>query len=205
MRKVGVIVSLTVLFGIIIVLNSSIFISNPTGSSVVDAIQKSGRNVTKVVYTEEVKGGVVVFFKKSIGNGGESIASGYVKKTLWGWEWNYGGEHTDSASEGFSVQYFPSTKGTPFPLIFGEIKDQQIKHINVSETDSANVKEAKIVGKGTDLIWFAFLDKSEGPNFIITGISDEGKTLYSKNINTDSKSSTKTVPRNSKVSKNAIE
>ncbi len=149
MRKVGFIIGLIVLFGFIIALNSSIFTSSPTGNTIVDAIEKTGRNVTKVVYSEEVKGGVVVFFKKSDDNEGESIAAGYVKKTLWGWEWSWGGEHSGATLEGFSTQYFPYTKGTPFPLLFGEIKDQKIKHVKISKKDSTNVKEAEIVGEGT--------------------------------------------------------
>ncbi|WP_052304311.1 hypothetical protein [Desulfosporosinus orientis] len=198
MRKFGVIIGLIVILGFfIITLNSSIFTSNPTGNTVVDAIEKTGRNVTKVVYSEGVKGGVVVFFKKSTGNVGESVAAGYVKKTLWGWEWSWGGEHTDGASEGFSSQYFPYAKGTPFPLLFGEIKDPLIKYIKVSEKDSTNVREAKIVGKGTELLWFTFLNKTEGPDFTITGLSGEGTILYSQSINTDRKSSAQTVPRNS--------
>lgn len=115
-------IGLIVLFGFIVALNSSIFADNPTGDTIVDAIEKTERNVTKIVYLEEVKGGVVVFYKKSIGKGGESVASGYVKKTLWGWQWSFGGEHSDGVSKGFSAQYFPYTKGTPFPLLFGEIK-----------------------------------------------------------------------------------
>jgi hypothetical protein len=119
-----------------------------------------------------------------------------VKKTLWGWKWVWGGEHSDSASMGFSAQYFPYSKDAPFPLVFGEIKDQQINHIKVMEKDRTNDKEAKIVGSGTDLMWFAFLDKSEGPNFTITGLSSGGTTSYSESINIDSSSvtSTKAVP-----------
>ncbi|MDO0824627.1 hypothetical protein [Desulfosporosinus nitroreducens] len=194
MRKVWIIISLAVLVVLLITFNGSFLPNHSTGNIVEEAIQKSGRNVTKVVHTEEVKGGVVVFYKKSVGNGGESNASGYVKKTLWGWEWGWGGEHSDSASMGFSAQYFPYSKGAPFPLVFGEIKDQQIQQIKVLEKDRTNDKEAKIVGKGTDLMWFVFLDKSEGPNFTITGLSSEGTTLYSETINTNGSSVTSTKP-----------
>ncbi|MGC7872499.1 hypothetical protein ACPUYX_13340 [Desulfosporosinus sp. SYSU MS00001] len=196
MRKVGFFIGFIVLFGFIAALNSSIFTSNPTGNTIVDAIEKTRRNVTKIVYTEQVKGGVVVFYKKSIGKGGESVASGYVKKTLWGWQWSWGGEHSDGVSKGFSAQYFPYVKGTPFPLLFGEVKDKQIKYIKVAEKNGSNVKEAKIVGKDTDLFWFTFLNKSEGPNFTVTGSSGEGTTLYTQDINTDGNSSAQTVPVN---------
>lgn len=181
-RKVWFIISLTVLVVLFITLNSVFLSSQSTGSSVVEAVQKSGRNVTKVVYTEEVKDGAVVFYKKSIGNGEESIACGYVKKTLWGWEWVWGGEHSDPGLMGFSAQYFPYTKDTPFPLAFGEIKDQQIKHMDISKNDKIDVKEAKIVETGTDSLWYIFLDQSEGSNFTITGLSSEGIPLYSETL-----------------------
>lgn len=194
MRKVWIIISLAVLVLLLITFNGSFLPNQSTGNTVEEAIQKSGRNVIKVVHTEEVKDGVVVFYKKSVGNGGETNASGYVKKTLWGWEWAWGGEHSDSASMGFSAQYFPYSEGTPFPLVFGEIKDHQIKQIKVLEKDPANDNEAKIVGTSTDLMWFVFLDKSEGPIFTIIGLSNEGTTLYSETINIDDSSVTSTIP-----------
>jgi hypothetical protein len=185
MRKVWAIISLAALVVLFISFNGSLLPNHSTGNTVEEAIQKSGRNVTRIIHAEEVKDGVVVFYKKSVGNAGESNASGYVKKTFWGWEWAWGGEHSDSASKGFSAQYFPYTEDAPFPLVFGEIKDQQIKQIKVLDKNRTNNKEAKIIGTGKDLMWFAFLDKSEGPNFTITGLSGEGTTLYSETINTD--------------------
>jgi hypothetical protein len=109
-------------------------------------------------------------------------------------KWAWGGEHSNSASNSFSAQYFPYSQGTPFPLVFGEIKDQQIKQIKVSEQTRTNDKEAKIVGTGTDLMWFAFLGKSDGPIYTVTGLSSEGKTLYSDTINTDASTVTSTKP-----------
>lgn len=172
--------------------NGSLFPSRSTGKTIVEAIQKSGRNVSKVVGTEEVKGGVVVFYKKTIGNGGVTNASGYIKKTLWGWEWVWGGEHSDSTPMGFSAQYFPYVKTTPFPLVFGEIKDPNVKFIDVSENGTTNKVQAKIVGTGTDLMWYVFLDKSTGPDFTITGLSNSGSILYTQSLNTNSSSSAST-------------
>jgi len=185
-------VGLLALIGILGLTNSvngSLFPSRSTGKTIVEAIQKSGRNVSKVVDTEEVKGGVVVFYKKAIGNGGVTNASGYIKKTLWGWEWAWGGEHSDSTPMGFSAQYFPYVKTTPFPLVFGEIKDPNVKFIDVSENGTTNKVQAKIVGTGTDLMWYVFLDKSAGPDFTITGLSNSGSILYTQSLNTNSSSS----------------
>jgi len=62
--------------------------SKTTGKTIEQAIEKSGRQVVKVIHEEKVKGGKVVFLNKSI-NGGKAstMASAYIKKTLWGWEW----------------------------------------------------------------------------------------------------------------------
>jgi len=69
--------------------------SNVTGKTIEQAIEKSGRRVEKVIYEEKIKGGEVVFYYQSNNAGTSStMASGYVKKTLWGLEWVYGGGHT---------------------------------------------------------------------------------------------------------------
>jgi hypothetical protein len=65
-RKVWLIISLTVVIVLLITFNGSLLPNHSTGNTVEEAIQKSGRNVTKVVHTEEVKGGVVVFYKKAL-------------------------------------------------------------------------------------------------------------------------------------------
>jgi hypothetical protein len=83
-RKVWLIISLSVVIVLLITFNGSLLPNHSIGNTVEEAIQKSGRNVVKVVHSEEVKGGVVVFYKKGIGNGGVTNASGYIKMGL-GW------------------------------------------------------------------------------------------------------------------------
>ncbi|MDD2234655.1 MAG: hypothetical protein PHV03_07070 [Desulfitobacteriaceae bacterium] len=195
MKKVWIVISLAVIVALFIIFNTSIIPTHSTGNTIEEAIRKSGRNVTEIVHTEEVKDGVVVFYKKNIGSEGESNASGYIKKTIWGWEWSYGGEHSDSIGNGFSTQYFPYSKDTPFPLLFGEIKDQKIKQIIILKIDQENDSEAKIIGTNSDIMWFTFLDKSEGPRFTIIGLSGEGTTLYSETININDNFSKGTTTR----------
>jgi hypothetical protein len=84
MRKVWIIISLAVVFVLFTTFRGLLLPNNSTVNTVEEAIQKSGRNVVKVVHSEEVKGGVVVFYKKGIGNGGVTNASGYIKMGL-GW------------------------------------------------------------------------------------------------------------------------
>lgn len=55
-------------------------------STVVGAIEKTGRRGSQVIYQEKVNGGVVVFTKRITGNN-NTIDAGYVKKELFGWIW----------------------------------------------------------------------------------------------------------------------
>ncbi|WP_407310376.1 hypothetical protein [Desulfosporosinus sp. SB140] len=158
--------------------------SKENGKTIEEAIEKSGRQVVKIIHEEKVTGGEVVFFYKSINGGNNStVASGYVKKTLWGWEWAYGGEHSHSEPGlPITAQYFPSTKDTPFPLAFGEISDSQIVRVNV-QTDKRTIdKETRIVNNGTTRIWFVFLNPSDGPLTKVIGQSQSGQILASEDI-----------------------
>lgn len=163
--------------------------SKVTGETLEQAIEKSGREVVKVIYKEKVKGGEVVFFYKSI-NGGKdaTMAAGYIKKTFWGWEWVIGGEHSRASLEpgqSLTAQYFPATKGTPFPLSFGEISDPQIVRVKIQTDKGSTDKETSIVKNGTTRIWFVFLYSSDGPLTKVIGQSQAGQILVSKDLSRD--------------------
>ena len=177
----GVIMVL-ILGGIFIYLSPS----KVTGETIEQAIEKSGRQVVKVIHEEKVKGGEVVFFYKSINAGKSStMASGYIKKTFWGWEWVSGGELSRASVEpgqSLTAQYFPATKGTPFPLSFGEISDPQIVRVRVQTDKGTTDKETSIIENGTARIWYVFLNPSDGPLTKVIGQSLSGQILVSKDI-----------------------
>jgi hypothetical protein len=151
---------------------------NMGAGTVEEAIEKSGRHVSVMIYQKTVKDGVVVFYKSNIGNGGYTINSGFVKKGLLGWKWVLGGGFS-----GYSGQYFQSASGTPFPLIFGEIKNQDIKQVKLIDMRNEQTKVAKVVGPDKNRVWFMFLNESDGPEFELVSSSDKGVVLDSKNIN----------------------
>jgi len=159
--------------------------SKATGKTIEQAIEKSGRQVEKVIHKEKVKGGEVVFFYQSINAGKDStMASGYINKTLWGWDWAYGGGHTHSGlDQPITEQYFPSTKDTPFPLAFGEISDSQIVQVRVQTEQGTTDKETTIVENGAARIWYVFLNPSEGPLTKVFGLGQSGQILASKELN----------------------
>jgi len=176
----AVVIVVLILGGIIIYLLPS----KATGKTIEQAIDKSGRQVVKIIHEEKVNGGEVVFFHKSINGGMDAtMAAGYIKKSFCGWEWVIGGEHSRAGVESglsLTAQYFPTTKGTPFPLAFGEISDPQIVRVRVQTDKGTTDKETGIVENGTTRIWFVFLNHSDGPLTKVIGQSQSGQILVSQ-------------------------
>lgn len=140
------------------------------------AIEKTGRRGSNIIYQEKVNGGVVVFTKRITGDA-STIDSGYLKKGLLGWKWIWGGGFS-----GYSVQYFQAIPGTPFPMLIGDINNEQISVVKITDVEHNYSKEVKIVGTGNDRIWFAFLNESDGPSFEIVSLSNTDKIFDSKSI-----------------------
>jgi len=176
----GVVIMVLILGGILM----HLLPSKATGNTIEQAIEKSGRQVVKVIREEKVKGGEVVFFYKSI-NGGKdyTMAAGYIKKTLWGWEWVIGGEGLHAGlGRSITAQYFPPTQNTPFPLAFGDVSDPQIVRISVQTEIGTTDKETSIVENGTTRIWYVFLNPSDGHLTTVIGQSQSGQILFAENI-----------------------
>ncbi len=153
------------------------FHTNKDAATVEEAIKQSGRHADIMLYQEKVKNGVLVFFKSDVGNNEYALNAGFVKKSLFGWKWVWGG------STGENEQYFPSVKGTPFPLLFGEIIDNAIKQVIISDKEHSYAKTADIEGSGNDRIWFVFPDESGGPDFDIVWQSNEGEVFNLESVN----------------------
>lgn len=150
-------------------------ICNKGETTVEAAIVKAGRT-GKVIYQENVNDGVVVFIKRLTGNTTTYDAS-YIKKSLLGWKWVWGGEFS-----GYSGQYFQQVSGTPFPMLFGDINNEKIAGVKLTDSEHKNSINSKIVGNNDDRIWFAFVKTSDGPVFKINELSSLGKVLDSKSI-----------------------
>lgn len=162
----------------------SLFPSKTTGKTIEEAIEKSGRHIVKIVYREKVNDGEVVFFHRGI-NGAKdyTIDSGYVKKNLWGWEWIYGGGHSEPG-QSITGQYFPTTKETPFPLAFGQITNSGIVRVSVQTENGPTNRETRIVENGTTRIWFVFLNPSDGPLTKVIGYAQNREIIDSRDLGT---------------------
>ena len=182
MKKVYQIMAVVIVVLILGWMLISLSPSKATGKTIEEAIEKSGRQVVKVIHEEKVKGGKVVFYHKGINGGRDfTMAAGYIKKTLWGWEWAEGGEHSEPGQL-ITAQYFPTTEKAPFPLAFGEIADSQIVRVSVQTENRTTNIETSIVENGTINIWFVFLNSSDGPLTKVIGQSQSGQILISRDI-----------------------
>lgn len=156
------------------------------GNTPQEAALKTRRTVLKTINEEKVQGGEILYFiKNSLDYKKADLAVGYIKKTIWGWKWEYGGEHGSISSttkiNGFSTQFFPAVKGTPFPLYFGAITNPRIDKIKVVEMQRNTTSDAEISGSGNLRVWHIFMRNLKGSKFSIKAYSKEGKELSSAN------------------------
>jgi len=162
---------------VLFLIGAGYWASSHSGEKTIEgAIEKTGRMGSNIIYQEEVNGGVIVFTKRTTGDA-YIIDSGFVKKGLLGWKWISGGGFS-----GYSGQYFQAISGTPFPMLFGDLNNEQFAKVNIKDKEHNYSKDAKIVGTGNDRIWFTFLNTSDGPSFEMELLSKSGKIIDSKSI-----------------------
>jgi hypothetical protein len=161
-----------------------LFVYKPkvTENAIREAIQKSGRTPLKIIYQDKVKDGIVIFFTKNILDLKKAdLACGFLRNTSSGWQWVIGGEHGGikdfSNGKGFSYQYFPNTKGTPFPVYFGAITNPNINQIKLIEQKRNIVIKTNIIKNDYVDIWYVYMNKYQGSKFYIIGYSADGKEV----------------------------
>lgn len=72
-KRLLVITTIVVFLGLV---GGGYFIYVNKGAGTVEmAIEQSGRHVSEMIHQEKVENGVVVFFKRNIGNGGYTVDS----------------------------------------------------------------------------------------------------------------------------------
>ncbi|KLU61096.1 hypothetical protein CEB3_c26660 [Peptococcaceae bacterium CEB3] len=161
----------------LILIGGGVWVNSNMGETTVEgALAKARRPSRRVMYQENVNGGVVVFTRKGTGSA-TIFGADYVKKSLLGYKWVWGGGFS-----GYSGQYFRQISGTPFPMLFGDICNRQVKEVKLTDSEHKISKNAEIVGNGDDRIWFTFIKTSDGPVFKIDKLSGTGQVLETKGI-----------------------
>lgn len=144
---------------------------NKGTDTAIAALDQMGRHVDIVLHQEDVKNGVIVFYKTDVGEGYDYCAD-FVKKTLLGWKWVWGGGYGGSHE-----LYFQDVDGTPFPMLYGDITDPETTTVTIKETTHNKSVDAQIVGPSDDRIWFVLLAPTDEPEFEIVSLTEEGAVL----------------------------
>ena len=162
------------------------------GNTLDEAISKSDRlNRSIILHKEVLNDGVLVFHIPDIkGDQAESrLGAEFVRKVLTGWEVSYkGGTYSSSVKQPLYGQYFP--EDSPYPMVYGEIKDSKINKVAVKEPGSKLKKQARIIyvkqmpGMERDIVlWYVFLDKIKGTRLDIEGMAANGRVIFTLSEN----------------------
>lgn len=167
-----------------------------------DAVRKArGEHyIHQVLHQEPIDGGIVIFYLHRTNERDSVLAADYIKHTLFGWKWVYGGMHsvgmmdefnTDAALlTTFTEQYFPGTEGSefgksPFPMLFGQIKNSQVQNIIIEDKLNGKKHQAEVVSVNrNNKLWFSFVEK-ESKNFEIYANDSHGDLVVKKQATTN--------------------
>lgn len=143
-----------------------------------EAINTPGSEQVNIIHEEKNDKGSIVFSYTSGGNG---LYTAVVRKGIDGYKTVYSSVQGDiklvSEKFGLSDNYFPSIEKTALPIYFGIIGNHDISKVKVIEKKRNIEGEAKIINANGTRIWLAYMNKFEGSDFDIIGLSADGKEL----------------------------
>ena len=146
--------------------------------TVADLINKEGSMKLKIIHEEKTNKGSIVFCN-TVGKDG--LYTAIIRKTLSGYKTVYSGGESDikrvANTFGVSYSYFPNIKKTSLPIYFGIIGNPAIIKVKIVEKKRNIEGQAKIINANGTRIWLVYMNKFEGSDFNIIGISADGKEL----------------------------
>lgn len=169
--------------------------SIPIGSTPEDAVEqfRSSSHHVRVVHQEPVGGGAILFTERTNSGAPSNLQLEYVRKSLFGWKWVWGGGYGTSEIDPseYALHYMnlPRLEGleTPFPMVFGTIEHSGVVRV-IAESqphgeDAGFSTEARVVQAGIDkLIWFAMLPVSDHAAYTIKVYDEAGKQVGEKQV-----------------------
>jgi hypothetical protein len=174
-----------------------LYLKNQSAATAVEEIERVRGSIGELLEEREVRNGEVVFYTRQNGQGDYVVSADYVKKSFLGWKWSAGGGHTLPSTAGtndeskgqilWSSQYMSALKGTmssdsPFPLLFGTVKDAEISSVTVKDIKSGQESKAELVtAKNGIKLWYAFVPWQQG-EFDLTGFSSSGQVVTVKHL-----------------------
>ncbi|WP_336774935.1 hypothetical protein [Paenibacillus sp. MMO-58] len=161
----------------------------PLGDTPEEAVRKFRNEArTHIIYREPVAGGTLLFNKLNEQKEGNNLGIEFVRKTLLGWKWVYGGNYSYSAAadqnEALNFMSIPKYKGIdgPFPIIFGQLANSAVVGVKVTVGgDKAGEYNAKIISEGVQQkIWYVILPAAAGKPYKLEALNSEGNAVASK-------------------------
>jgi hypothetical protein len=151
-----------------------------------------------IIAQRPVPSGVIAFTYRPDNDGGIYGAE-YLRRTWRGWRWGFGGMHSASLplatyspqrqlDWGWTEQYFPDTSGTmfgrtPFPMLYGTIRDARIAAVEVLVIATGQVKRTELLqGADGSRIWMLLLPKSDGARFELRAVGRAGTVVSVKQV-----------------------
>ena len=168
-------------FLVVIVLMSGFFVksfSTPlfATSSIEDALKNQWGIIGQVIHIEPIEDQVVVFSKKGSGSS-YTLRSDFVRRNLFGWKWVWGG----GFSGGCTGQYLEQVSDMYSPLLWGELRNNEIQKVKVNCVSKGSSYEAKIVSYLDTRVWFVF-PKPNDKELNIEGISETDQIIDTQKI-----------------------
>ncbi|MDF2883558.1 MAG: hypothetical protein K0R54_4115 [Clostridiaceae bacterium] len=143
-----------------------------------EAINTPGSKPVSIIYEEKNDKGTIVFCHTSDWNG---LYTAVVKKNINGYKTVYSGVEGNIklVSDKFciSYSYFPNIEKTALPIYFGLIGSSNISKVKIIEKKRNIEREAKIINANDKRLWLVYMNKLEGSDFDIIGLSADGKEL----------------------------
>ena len=167
-----------IVIGIIIVF--SLFLSkfSSGAKTIEEALNTPGLHPISIIHEEKESKGSIVFYTRE---GEDSLYTCFVRKSINGYKYIYGGVQGDiklaAKTFGVSYNYFPAIEKTPFPIYFGIIGNPDIEQVKIIEQKRNMETEAKIINANGTKIWLVYMNKLEGSEFEIIGLSSDGKEV----------------------------
>lgn len=169
--KIGIL-GLTVAL-VILVINLS------TGvKSAEEAIKLSSSKPISIIHEEKTNRGSIVFYETL---GEDSLYTAFVRKSLGRYKVVYDGVQGDislvAKKFGLSNMYFPTIEKTSLPIYFGLIGNSEIDQVKIMEKGRNIEGQAKIIEAEGKKIWLVYMNRFQGSDFDIVGLSSDGKEI----------------------------
>jgi len=160
---------------VLVLIISSMFLAikfNGCGKTIEEAINTLNLKPVSIIHEEKNDKEIIVFSYTSSGNG---LYTAVLRKGITGYKTIYSGIQADikfvSEKFGMSHTYFPNIEKTALPIYFGLIGNSDISKVKIIEKKRNIESQAKIINANGTRIWLVYMNKFEGSDFDIIGLS----------------------------------